>query len=415
MNKSHPTILGVSLGFVLAFWMQIPAFALDPPGDIQLTSALGAELPAYWSIDSVEISASVNDGDEVSPRYRQRFVANAIPKEELYLPATDNESIGPFAVLITTRTTTQPHKLYGIATSVLALGKWSTELVMENSVQGLGMPRSLFSGSVVVAGTAQADQIVADLLKAQEIMKTVTEGLARASVSAEALQQLSAEEMEALEAANRQRLEALKERYNQERATIATAADRERRELETIGRQRLEALRAKLNEESAAIEMMAAAADRDRNLLVEENRRRLNALKARYEQERAAVAASAETLKAVREAEAEAAAHEKLVSALEALAAERKQATEIAEQVVAAELREKTARYDALLTALRSESISQRNATFDLAVESDDEHLRTTAIDEAMKSEDDGLQAKGLAALIAKSPQYWHNDTCEGR
>ena len=63
------------------------------------------------------------------------------------------------------------------------------------------------------------------------------------------------------------------------------------------------------------------------------------------------------------------------------------------------------ARYDALLAALRSENISQRNATFDLALTSGDEHLKTTAIAEVMKSGDDGLQAKALAALIAKSPR----------
>ena len=130
----------------VVFWLQMPSLALDPPSEIEINSALAGELPAYWSIASIEMSASVNDGDEVSPRYRQRFVANAVPKEELYVLATDKGAIGPFAVLITTRTATQTHKLYGIATSILALGKWSTELVMENSVKELGMPRSLFAG-----------------------------------------------------------------------------------------------------------------------------------------------------------------------------------------------------------------------------------------------------------------------------
>ena len=405
MNRPNQTILGFILGIVFSFWFQMPALALESPGEVQIASALSAELPSYWKIDSVEISASVNDGDEVSPRYRQRFVASAVPKEELYLPAANNGSIGPFAVLVTARTTMQAHKLYGIATSVLALSKWSTELVMENSVEGLGIPSALFSGSVVVAGSAQADQAAADLLKARDLMKTVAEGIARASVSEEALQQLVAEETEALEAANRQRLNALMERYEQERAALAAAADRERRELEATNGERLKALKAKLKKESAAIETMAAAADSERNHLVEENQRRLDALKARHEQERAAVTASAETLKALSEAEAETAAHRRLVSALAALTEERKRASEIAEQAVTAEMKERTARYDAFLAALRSENISQRNATFDLALASGDEHLKTTAIAEAMKSGDDGLQAKALAALIAKSPR----------
>ena len=405
MNKRCQTTLTISLGLVLAFWMQMPALALDPPGVVEITSSLATELPAYWVIDSMEISASVNDGDEVSPRYRQRFMADVVPNEELYLRTADNGAIGPFTILVSARTTTQPHKLYGIATSVLTLDKWSTELVMENSVEGLGMPRSLYAGPVVVGGSAEADQVVANLLKARELVKTVTEAIARATPNAEVLKQLAAEETEALEKANRQRLEVLKERYEQERVAIAAAADRERSELEASNRQRLEALRAKLKEESAVMETIAAAADRERTRLVEENQRQLDALKAKYEQEYAAVTASAETLRAVSEAEAETVAHRKLVAALAELTEERQRATEIAEQAVAAEMKEKTVRYDALLTALRSQNISQRNATFDLALASDDEHLKTTAIGEAMKSGDDGLQAKALAALIAKSPR----------
>ena len=132
------------------------------------------------------------------------------------------------------------------------------------------------------------------------------------------------------------------------------------------------ALKAKLGEESAAVGAMAAAAEGERSQLLEENRQRLEALKARYEQERAVVTATAETLKATIEAEAETEAHWNLVAALATLAEEKKRAAEIAEQVVAAEMKVRTARYDALLVALRSEEISQKNAVFDLALASDD-------------------------------------------
>ena len=105
MDKPRRTILGVALGMVRGFYMQIPAVALEPPGEVQIASALGSELPSYWTIDFVEVSASVSDGEEVSPPHRQRLTASAVPKEELYLPAANNGSIGPFAVLITARTT----------------------------------------------------------------------------------------------------------------------------------------------------------------------------------------------------------------------------------------------------------------------------------------------------------------------
>ena len=356
MNKLGQTTVSVAFSLVMGIFVQVPALALDPPGMAEITSALGEELPAYWSISAAEILATVNDGDEVSPRYRQRFVADAATEEDLYLPAADSETVGPFTVLVTTRTATQVHRLYGIATSTQALGKWSTELIMENSVRGLGIPRSLFGRPVVVAGSDRAGQVSADLLKAQELIKTAKEGIARASTNADTLQRLAAEEKEALETANRSRLEALKARYEQERATIAASADGERRELEAASRQRLEVLKAKLKEEDIVIETMVAAADRERNRLVEENQRRLDALMAKHEQERAAATATAETLKAVSEAEAETTAQKKLAAALPALAEERKRATEIAELVVAAEMKEKMDRYDALLAGLRSEN-----------------------------------------------------------
>ena len=150
-------VLASSLCLVL--WMQMPVQAQEAPGRIEITSALSAELPAYWSIELVDIAASVNDGDEVTPRYRQRFAADVVPGEDLYAAAPGNQAIGPFNVVVATRTTAEPHKLYGIASPTLALGQWVTEVVLENSVDGLGVPRSLFDGPVVVAGSDQAGQV----------------------------------------------------------------------------------------------------------------------------------------------------------------------------------------------------------------------------------------------------------------
>ena len=41
-------------------------------------------------------------------------------------------------MLIETRTPQQPHKLYGVASSALVLGKWNLKLRMENGIDGLG-------------------------------------------------------------------------------------------------------------------------------------------------------------------------------------------------------------------------------------------------------------------------------------
>ena len=359
----------------------------EPSADGAIAPALAIELPPFWMVESVEISASVNDGDEVTPQFRQRFVANVVPREELYLLPTGTDFIGPFFVLIPTVDTTQTRKLYGIATSTLKLGGWSTDLEMENTVDALGLPRSLWDGPVVIAGSAEADKVAGDILSAMEIAKTVEEGWARAAVNEEALRRLAAEEAEALKVANQQRLDALAARYEQERQLALEEAAA----LASANKKRLDALNKQYEQELAQIERS--------------NRMRLDALQAAYDEEREGIAADAETRLALSEAKAETAANKELVAALAELTEERERAAEIAEQAVAAEVKTRTVRYDAILTALQSENTSQRNATFDLAIASGDEHLEATAIDVAMKSGDDGLQAKALAALVRKGPR----------
>ena len=475
MVKRIRRILVVVVGVALMHGAPITtALALDPPGGPEISSTLAAELPAYWSVQSVEITASVNDGDDVTPRYRQRFVADAIPKENLYLAVSDDDRVGPFRMLITTHAATRTRKLYGVATTVVSLGKWSTEISLENSVKGVGMPRSLYAGPVVVAGTEQADDVAQEFLKLHSISKTVTEGMVRRTASSEALKKLAAEEQAALEQANRKRLAALEEKYRQEmvafiagmererqqleaasevrlarvkaelkeeiaaverrkvaadrerkllveenrrvideltqrfkdgRAAFAAAAERERQQYVTANRKHLAALKSQIQEETSKLDEQAVALDRERKLLVEENQRKLNALQAQFERKRAEITAVAATLDATARAEAEAQAQKKLAEARKTLAGETKRAAEATQQARDAENKERNARYNSIIAALRSKDLAERNATFDAVFQSDDEHLKKTAIAEAMQSGDDGLQAKALATLIVKSPQ----------
>ena len=288
-------ILAIPLLTVLAsMYGHVPALALDPPGEREVAASLAAELPAYWSVRSVEITSSVNDGDEVSPRYRQQFVADTLPREDLYLPLAGDGEIGPFTMLITTNPATEPRRFYGTATSVVALGKWSTELDVENSVLGVGLPRSLFGGPVIVAGAERTDQIAERFLKLAELSKMITEGVVRSKVSVAALEKLAAEERAALDEANRQRLAALKERYEQERVRAAAAAEGERQQVEAANRVRLAALKAELEEETAELARRKTAVNQARKLFVEDSRRILDELGQKYRKERAALAAAAE-------------------------------------------------------------------------------------------------------------------------
>ena len=73
-----------AIGLAVMLGVSLPAGAQDMPGEDEITPALALEVPIWWSIESVNIEASVNDGDEVDPHIRQRFTAVVKPLEDLF-------------------------------------------------------------------------------------------------------------------------------------------------------------------------------------------------------------------------------------------------------------------------------------------------------------------------------------------
>ena len=404
-----------SLAFLVALsafaWSAPSALAQEAPGEAPIRVALGIELPAWWSVEQVDIQASVNDGDEVKPRWRQRFVADAVPAEELYARAPEGESVGPFQVLIATRGTAETHRLYGIAHSSMERGEWVTKLVMENSVDGLGLPSSLLGGLVVVAGSEKGEQVAASLVSARELANTMEEGLARATVDEETLRQLATETTEALEAVNRQRLDALRARYEAERVALAAAAESERAAVEEENRSRLEALKASLSKESAEVEAKATAAEAERASLIAESRQRLDALQAQYQEQRAALVAAAEAERTALEEENR--------SRLEALKASLgKESVEVEGKVAAAkaERARLVAESRAALDALRAQYEEERIALVAAgeakrAAVEEENRSRLEALKVSLSKESAEVEAKATAAeaeralLIAESQE----------
>ena len=282
------------LGLVLACAGPPTALAAEPPDEGGLNSAISTVLPAYWSVEAVEIVTSENQGDEVSPRFRQRFIADARPKEDLFLPVPGDGRIGPFSVLITTGATSEIRKLYGTATSVVELGELSTRIELENSVLGIGLPRSLYAGPVLVAGAARTDEVADQFVDLHVLSKTVAEGVARSAANAEALEGLAAEERAALELLNRNRLGALRENYEQEARLAAEAADQARQEIAAANQARIAALKAELEAETEALERQKGALSQERQLLVDDSRRLMDDLAEKVRQDNAAFAAFAE-------------------------------------------------------------------------------------------------------------------------
>ena len=139
-----------AIGLAVMLGVSLPAGAQDMPGEDEITPALALEVPLWWSIESVNIEASVNDGDEVDPHIRQRFTAVVQPLEDLFEHV---DTVGPFKVMIPVRSSGEAQKLYGFALSTLQLGKWSTQIRLGNSVEHLGAPQSFYEGPTVIAGT----------------------------------------------------------------------------------------------------------------------------------------------------------------------------------------------------------------------------------------------------------------------
>lgn len=145
----------------------------DDPGEEVILNALGEEPPVYWSVKAATISTSSKNEERGSAVFRQRFKAAVAPREDLYVAAPDDESIGPFAVVNTRSAPPKEYTLHGVATSTSLGDRWSTQIALDNSVSGLGIPRSAFDGPVLIAGSARAARVRQELNAARELTEIV--------------------------------------------------------------------------------------------------------------------------------------------------------------------------------------------------------------------------------------------------
>ena len=342
------------------------AVAQQAPGPDDLAASLNLGMPPWWGVVKVDIQASVNDGDEISPKYRQRFTADVAPREDLFQLV---DEIEPFSVVAVVTPAGKPHRLYGIGSSTLTKGQWSTTMELENSVGALGEPQSLFDGPVVVAGAEGSQQAIEAFMQGRETAKALAERAARTAANADILARLAAE-----------------------------ADAQERALLEDTYRRRLEALKGRIDADLAGF---ASAVD----AMVADNQKILAQLKALQKEKIAAMKASAETQLALAEAKKENEAQDELASALEALAVKRQRSIDLEVQAAEARLAAGKKRYDHLRTKLASADGAEQLAAFDAVMASEDESLRPLAFTAAFRSGNDDLQGMALAAYIAGMPQ----------
>ena len=84
----------------------------------RLKEALTQEVQPFWAVDDVKVAASVNPGDAVEPRIKQRVEAAITPKADLFVADTASDGMfGPFLPLIQRLKAGMARTLYGVVNS----------------------------------------------------------------------------------------------------------------------------------------------------------------------------------------------------------------------------------------------------------------------------------------------------------
>ena len=225
----------ISIVAALAIWAGSVSAADDAPGEEDIARAIGIWLPLYLSIERIDILVTVNDGDGINPKFRQRFVAEVVPREILYSEPTQNSDLKPYIMLIETRTPQQPHKLYGVASSALVLGKWNLELRMENGIDGLGRPVAMYSQPAIIIGSEDAERAIENLNAVKTLNKTFAEQAIRVEADAAILRAAADERKKKQEEERLQQAKLERERLeNEEQERIREEARRKRLENDAI-------------------------------------------------------------------------------------------------------------------------------------------------------------------------------------
>ena len=428
MKSLARILVGVSTMAVLSAWLT-SASAQEAPKAADLSAALKLQLPSFWKIAAVEIKASVNDGDAVTPKFRQRFTADIVPEENLLKVVS---KAGPFAMATVTNPAGQKYRIYGIGSSELRRGRWVTKLQLENPPQGVGKPKSLLKGTVLIAGTSRSKEAVAAYRQALEESKTLAEAAARLSANAKSVAEFVAktetEQKALLEKAWKQQTQALAirlqkdlERRKAEVDAMMVENRKQRDVLERAHRERIAALKGALDKDletrDAEIKRLIAASRTALQDLekahkeavarkIADNKKTLQQLEAAHKKDVEAIETNVETQAAIARAKKDIAAQDELAALLATLKEKQGKTAALTAEVSGAKTQELKKRYYQVRKLLRSKDVSERLAAFDTAMSLPDAKFRNLVIRSAWRSDSDELQAAALKAFLAGNPQF---------
>jgi len=243
-----------------------PASAQEAPEADDLISAITSELPPFWKVTSIKVTASVNEGDAVTPLVRQRFVAKAAAQTGLFLASEGPLSLDPFIVVFQTFPSGSKRDLYGTASSTFRAGKWNVKIDLENSLNGLGQPIALFDGPAIIAGSEEMKAAIDQMSSISRAENDLNEVIAKSEARRELALQALAAERSALEAEQRKQLGLLQTWYENARekliASEVTLTKIKKAEAETAALQRLEAARKAQAEQNGKTEAARLAIEK---------------------------------------------------------------------------------------------------------------------------------------------------------
>ena len=323
----HRRIVAIAAALTLASALGTGnAETTDPPGPDVIGQAVGAMLPGYWTVQSLQLTDPVDYGNAIDPEWRWRFEAALTPKEPLYVEAGDIEGV---VLLEPTLTPESRETLYGTVRATFHAGQWNTEVSLENRpFDGRGLPGSFFAGRTAVVGSEQEQAVrdnahqryVAKLEEQHARQRTATEQRNKTELAeAEATHRRKAAELvhlqetilaalkKELAVQTQQRAEALTAAEQRHQEELAEAEGTHRQELAKLEQQHeaaLAALKARLAADGELRREEFAAEEELRSISQEGMQRaiasaeQLTALSAQTETAVAALEAQLETLAA---------------------------------------------------------------------------------------------------------------------
>lgn len=175
------------------------------PNQSEIRAALEQEIPGLLELKEFKLEQARNTGSDENPVWVARVIATLAPREATYEIDTVEDGV---RILKQVRATGERINTYGTARSVRNDKGWRHSFQYDGSTDPvLGRPRSEYGAGALVAGTPEADALLAEIKRKREEARIAEE----TRIAAEVAEQKRKEEAEA---AKRKRIEEAVARHN---------------------------------------------------------------------------------------------------------------------------------------------------------------------------------------------------------